>query len=755
MQLKLRSKLLILCLVISLVPFLILALVSINQSSSAIESGVFDRLNAVRETKASQVEDYFGTIRNQILSLAESHTTVEAMIELKTGFHKIETDQKFSEGERKAMDQNLRDYYTNQFLPKLNQNLSPPAKVDTYWPGDEKARIFQYKYISNNPKPVGSKHELDVVADGSDYAKAHAKFHPFFRNYLEKFGFYDIFLIDPKSGQVIYSVFKEADFANSLLNGPYQNTNLAEVFKAAASSGDRSFVKLVDFKSYPPSYASAASFIASPIYEGSELVGVLVFQMPVDKINNIMTSNKEWEKTGLGESGETYLVGDDFRLRSEPRFLIEDKVGYLKLMRQVGMSETDAKKIENTGTAIGVQTVRTPGTEAAFAGKTDHEIYDDYRGVAALSSYRPLKVEDVSWVLMAEMDEGEALAAIGKLELYMAVLALVISVLVVFIALIFTNKITGPILKLTKMMVHIEQDKDFTQRIAVENKDEVGEIAVAMNHLLDSLQSSFQKIAEGTDTLSAATLELSATATQIQKATEEVNQGIESSASATTEMSTNLGELAQSVNDMAKASGEISGLSSQAQTGARNSQQSMNDTQKAIEKISESSNKIGSIINVITEISNQTNLLSLNAAIEAAKAGEQGKGFAVVAEEVRNLADRSGTQVNQIRNLIEVSSANVKEGTEVVGKTGQTLRGITDQVGQISKSINEMTLGMTEQNQRAREISLAVEEIAKVSDSNSSAMNELASSVTQVEATIEDLSKMADRLKQEVNRFRV
>jgi len=136
------------------------------------------------------------------------------------------------------------------------------------------------------------KHQLDS-AGSSLYGGLHKKYHPAMRKYLEKFGFYDIFLIDDETGHIVYSVFKEVDFATSLLTGPYKDTNFAREFSAASQADEKDFVKLVDFEPYYPSYNAPASFIASPISNGSRRVGVLVFQRPIDRINAIMTSNQD------------------------------------------------------------------------------------------------------------------------------------------------------------------------------------------------------------------------------------------------------------------------------------------------------------------------------------------------------------------------------------------------------------------------------------------------------------------------------
>ena len=254
-------------------------------------------------------------------------------------------------------------------------------------------------------------------------------------------------------------------------------------------------------------------------------------------------------------------------------------------------------------------------------------------------------------------------------------------------------------------------------------------------------------------TLSAATTELAATSTQVKKATEDVNAGIDSSSAALAESSANTSNLVKSVTQLNKISQEIYELASSARTGALTGQEAMNDTNQAITKISDSSKQIRGIINVITEISNQTNLLSLNAAIEAAKAGEFGKGFAVVAEEVRMLADRSNSAVSQISGLIEISEENVKEGDRVIQRTGSVLVEITSQVSAIADSVNGMATDMQEQEAGANELGMAIEEINHGIETNASAMVELSAAMAQVDATISDLSKMAQDLTDEVNYF--
>lgn len=131
-----------------------------------------------------------------------------------------------------------------------------------------------------------------------------------------------MFLIDPQ-GTVVYTVYKETDFTTNYTTGAYNDSNLARLVALVRRSKQKDYASIIDFESYAPSHGAPAAFIAVPIFNQSKFVGVLAIQVPADEINNVMTGNGEWESDGLGKSGETYLVGQDYLMRSVSRFLIE------------------------------------------------------------------------------------------------------------------------------------------------------------------------------------------------------------------------------------------------------------------------------------------------------------------------------------------------------------------------------------------------------------------------------------------------
>lgn len=485
-DLNINLKLQIGFFVIAFFSITVIGYLSYTKGKDSLEQESFNRLTAVREMKASQIEDYFSDIRNQIITFSEDHTVVDAMKEFKQGYDTLEHELNYSEDEFALASERLAQYYEVEFLPRLNKNVDISSHVEEHFPTSNASVLLQDLYIANNSNSVGKKHYLQTAGDGSSYSATHAKYHPILRSYLEKFEFYDIFLVDDETGHIIYSVYKEVDFGTSLLDGPYANSNIAEVYNGARKGREKDYVQLVDFKPYHPSYNAPASFIASPIYDGYDCLGVLIFQMPIQKINNIMTNRHEWAEVGLGESGETYIVADDYTLRNQSRFFIEDRANYFRMIQEIGTPETTVAQIKNFESTVGLQTVKTIGTEAALQGETATKIFDDYRGVSVLSSYKPLEIEGMNWVIMSEIDKDEAFSHVYDLRRNIIVVFFGLLIAIFFAAWFVSKQITKPIKVLTakaeelasgNLDVHIDDD----------GNDEIGILSKSFNHMQHSI----------------------------------------------------------------------------------------------------------------------------------------------------------------------------------------------------------------------------------------------------------------------------
>ncbi len=406
-SLSLKRKILFSLLAAGLLPLLFISVAIDYQASRALEAQAFNQLISVRDIQKQQIENYFQQIRDQSETLSSNRMIVDAAKGFRFAFKLLGSE--LDAGSNLAQyKQALARYYQNDFANEYQKRTGNTIDAARLMPVDTLELVAQHQYIAANANPLGEKHLLDATRDGSSYDDLHERYHPAIRHYLEKFGYYDIFIADPMTGNIIYSVFKELDFATSLKTGPYKDTNFARAFRQAVDSGKASAVFLQDFEAYTPSYEAAAAFIASPIIDDGNMVGVLIFQAPVDRINAIMQ-----QRSGLGDSGQTYLLGDDFLMRSQSPF---DKDSSILRTRV----ESDAAR-------------------AVIKDQTGEQIVELASGKEVLSAYAPVAIEGAHWGIMAEIDADEAFATITTLHFLTLALATITAAVLIAAALAFAR----------------------------------------------------------------------------------------------------------------------------------------------------------------------------------------------------------------------------------------------------------------------------------------------------------------------------
>lgn len=508
---KISTKVLISFIAIAIISLSVMGFLAFTIGTQSLEREAFNKLTAVREMKASQVEDYFQFISDQIVTFSNDRMIIDAMNAFEDTHENIGTELDLSEDALAAWEANLLAYYEDEYLARLTPNLMGDVSIDDYFPAGTDPVLLQSLYISDNPNETGAKDQLDNPGDGSSYSEVHETYHPILRDYLVAFGYYDIFLVDVGSGgHIVYSVFKEVDFGTSLADGPYSSSNIGRVYQAALAAGDKDFVMLVDYEPYHPSYNAPAAFIASPIFDGDEKVGVLIFQMPIDRINNIMTNNHNWEDVGLGQSGETYLVGEDYLLRNQSRFLIEDSENYFEMIEEIGVPAQTINQIKNLNSTIGLQEVKTEGTSAALDGQTGIAVFADYRGVSVFSAYKPLNIAGVNWVILSEKDEAEVFLPIRELQRSLGLGVVGLFVVVALIGGLFSRTLTKPIILLNESAKELAKG-NLDREVGVSTHDEIGDLAqtfefmrLSMKDLISDLEDANQNLEQKVETRTKA-----------------------------------------------------------------------------------------------------------------------------------------------------------------------------------------------------------------------------------------------------------
>ena len=528
---------------------------------------------------------------------------------------------------------------------------------------------------------------------------------------------------------------------------------------------------LIDFAPYMPSYNAAASFIASPIMRDGERLGVLIFQMPIDGINNIMTNDNAWKDSGFGESGETYLVGGDDLLRSQSRFLIENKEGYLAAMKNQADDLTLAK-INASDTAIGLQKVDNASTKAANTGKSGIAYINDYRGEAVISAHTPIKVMGFDWVLLSEIDQKEAFAYITHLVSSVITTTLIIAITLILImgvlGLLFTRMLMRPIDVFSGQVSQITRQKDLTIRIPIQGNNEFSILGKELNTMLDSLASFVLHMKETAESLAKNSGQLHQATDNAAEKVNQQNAEINAAATATTELSASINEVAHSAEQAAlqmrttrdQVSTSMS-VANETQVDIYQLQSNMNTAIMAMGQLETESQDIGAVLDVIQNIAEQTNLLALNAAIEAARAGEQGRGFAVVADEVRTLASRTADSTGEIRtkieslqkgvenaiNSVQASQKNTNTSIEKVESTVISMKKVTGYVDQVDDMNNHIATAAEEQSQVTEEVNRNVLSIKDLSDNILEIASNITDSSNDVNAVSVDILKQVDQFK--------
>ncbi len=292
---------------------------------------------------------------------------------------------------------------------------------------------------------------------GSQYRTAENTYGVLFTEYMSLYGYYDVFLIN-MDGDVVYTVTKEADFATNLLNGKYSDSGLADSFRNSSQG-----LNIVDFTYYEPS-GEPASFVAAPIKnERGTQIGTLAFQLSLDQINGIMQ-----ERSGLGDTGETYLVGSDLLMRSDSRFA-------------------------TGGSTVLTEKIDTEGARDAVAGITGEKRILDYRENPVFSSYTPLNIQGLNWIMIAEIDEAEVNIPVVQMRNLAIMITLITAAVIIGVSLFFANLIAKPISKMTDAAQKLaigDTDVD----VSVRTKDEIGLLSDSFKLMIENIKNQSNAI---------------------------------------------------------------------------------------------------------------------------------------------------------------------------------------------------------------------------------------------------------------------
>lgn len=736
---SLRLQVTFLALYTSLSSILAVGLLAWSASNEALIAQQTESLSGLQQARAERVERYLRTIEEEVITFSSNLLVAEAARDFSEAFDRIETEAEPNEGDADGpAARAMAAYFEGPYRQGLTANDQPFRGPAAYQARSAAGRILQAEYIANNPHPVGEKLNLDAGARDTAYNRAHARYHPSIRNHLQSFGFYDVFLFNT-DGDLIYSVFKETDFATNLLRGPYAQTSLGSVVSESLQASSPDVFAIRDFSSYEPSYGAPASFVGSPIFLDGQRIGAAVFQIPVEEINAVVLAAE-----GLGDAGLAYFVGNDLRMRSVARD-------------------------DSLADALMTGPIKTEAVRRSIEGETGSTIAEGILGEPALATFGPLNIRGMDWNIVVEVPMDQVLQPSRALAATMVLLAALLAVPVVIYGLFMARAVVQPVRRLTETMKGFaEGDADLTLRVDEARADELGELGLWFNRFVARIHDLVAEAVAATRSVEVAAVSIEAHLGQMSTGLEEQRAQTKAVVSRVSEFAASAGAVASRASDVRESAGVAGKKAEGGRTVVGRTVETIESIAEvvtkaatAVEALRSRAEEIGAVIDVINDVADQTNLLALNAAIEAARAGEHGRGFAVVADEVRKLAERTTRATEEVSvsiRSIQSQTSGAVDGMrngknrveECIGcatEAGDALLAIVEGSRQVAELIREMAEATEKQTTAAEEMSLNLDSIATVTQRSADGAVDVVTSAKTLRSTSESLSRLMSAFK--------
>ena len=708
---KLKAKITVILLSFGLGGILLSGIIGYEQGASAVEQTTQRMLLTARDNKKVELQNYFDQIQSQLRVYADDYSVTEGM---------------------------------ESFRQAFESGGNAPRSA----------------YMERNPNPPGQRDQMSDAKDSSAFTKAHIRFHPHFREFIQEFGYGDMLLVD-MGGNVVYTVKKDGDFGANLATGKYAQQNVALAFREAASA-DRGTVYMADYALYEPSGNTPAAFAATPVFgERSKRIGVLIFKMPIARINQVMRN-----LSGMGRTGEAYLVGTDGQMRTDSRFSKESTVL--------------ARKVD------------TAAARGAIKGKSGVEEITNYRNANVLSAFTRVMMGNVPLGLVVEIESSEVMEPLGAMLLRIVMFLIVAAAGIVAASYYFAQFIAAPVLRLVDANQRMSVG-DLTMRLPMYGEnDEIAALTRSTNDMAENLEDTMIRIrttaakvvAEGesigekmrqlkrnseqqlhsVDETSASieqmgvsirevtdnSSNLSIAASSIAAAMEELSRSIMDVEGQSKSVTASVDSTSTAMEEMSVSIQHVSGNTSEIVAAASDSHQSSANVNKAIAKVAENTEKInrsvddmsGAIEQLAANIREIKRSAEVAGTIASANAQDAIAGSDALKEAIRAMGS--------IREIVMESSAVVSG----LSRSAEDIGEIVDVIDDIAEQTNLLALNAAIEAARAGEhgrgFAVVAEEVRKLAERSQAATQNISDLISGIQRKSSDAVESMEKGSQRV-----
>ena len=476
-------------LAVSVIAAVVVGVIAVLNGRDSLRAAAFDQLQSLRETRAGEIERTFQAIQADVVLDSRNANTVEASREFNAGFAALESTEL-------APDQQaaLEAYYSDDFIPKLDERTESTADESVLLPKSNAERYLQYHYTVPSAGDFDAAIAVDDAGDGSEWSAARAEHHDDFRLSVESRGYEDLLMLDAQ-GNVVYSAYSGVDLGTNVLTGPYAGGELTKAYQESMQSNSVDSFVQTDFGRYQPSLGVPTAWITSPIGSDGEITGVLAVQLPIDRINVVTTGNEAWKSDGLGDTGEVYIVGPDGLMRSVSRLLIEDPKEFEKRVIAGGTPPDVAEREVFVKGNVLLQPASTDAIDAALKGDFVEQIEQGYDGRESLVAAAPLFIDGLQWVIVSSKSTDEAFQPVSEFTRTLLIAMAAIVLLIGLASLVLAQVFTRPVRAMAEAVRRVSAG-DTDVQVDASRRDEFGDLGAAFNDMSSNLQLKSELLEE-------------------------------------------------------------------------------------------------------------------------------------------------------------------------------------------------------------------------------------------------------------------